>query len=100
VFITDLLDQVLLVLLFLHVNVRLFINLCCVQNSFCGFLRRICLKQYNFDFSSSVDDVACFQMMYIMGLIFTIVLQGDVLILGPCAQSDWRFPLLNVHKVS
>jgi hypothetical protein len=35
---------------------------------FSGFLCRICLKQYNFDFSSSVDDIAGFQMMYIVSL--------------------------------
>jgi hypothetical protein len=39
-----------------------------VHTLFSGFLCWICLKQYNFNFSSSADDIAGFQMIYITDL--------------------------------
>jgi hypothetical protein len=63
--ITDLLDQVLL--LFSPCKYE-FIDLRCMHTLFSGSLCRICLKQYNSDFSSSADDIAGFRMIHIIDL--------------------------------
>jgi hypothetical protein len=53
---------------FLHVNMRQFIDLHCVHTLFSCSLFRICLKQYNLGFCSSVGNIVSFQIICIIDL--------------------------------